>query len=228
MKTAAVLVVVFLGLAAFSVLLVAGPRAESLTTATTTLTRTVVSTVVATQTVTTMVSKTASGTEVMQSSALLELLSSRYPNYESMETYRIKLPSKPGTYQFSFAVFWRYGQNHSHVIIIEPPEKAEMVFMLDSLIQTRFVSSRHLPNIPAPWPPTASLTETVLTEDGRVLSRTWNITRNVPGYPSTPQVERSGAQAWVVSYKPLQDEQSGDSLVARYYFLVVRVIFSTS
>ncbi|MEM4345919.1 MAG: hypothetical protein QXI02_03375, partial [Candidatus Caldarchaeum sp.] len=84
MKTAAFLVVVFLGLAAFSVLLVAGPRAESLTTATTTLTRTVVSTVVATQTVTTMVSKTASGTEVMQSSALLELLSSRYPNYESM------------------------------------------------------------------------------------------------------------------------------------------------
>ncbi|MDW7978765.1 MAG: hypothetical protein RMH74_08180 [Candidatus Caldarchaeum sp.] len=223
MRTASVLLVLLLGLSAFSVIFLATPRGENqvkTTTFATTSTFTATTTISLTTTI--VITETRQGWD--PSSALVEAVGKRYPNQESFETYHIRLPNNPGTYYYSFAVFWKYNQNHTHIIYFHLPENKQMAILPDSTIQIRFVSARYLPNIPAPWPPIAEVVETVFTGDGFVSSRAWVLNRQIPGYPSSPQVERSGPQAWVVSYRPLDSEPAGESLVARYYFLVIRVI----
>ncbi|MDW8063771.1 MAG: hypothetical protein RMI43_06340 [Candidatus Caldarchaeum sp.] len=157
-------------------------------------------------------------------SALLEKLSSVVPNYEREEAYHIIVPSAPGTYSYGFAVFWKYGENHTHLLVFHAPENARYVFDVASFIQTRFVAAKNIPNVQASVFPRAELTETVVTSDGHIMVKKWDIQPTMPGYPSTPQIERGGSMVWVVSYKPLENVEYGESLVARYYFLEITVL----
>ncbi|MEM1945948.1 MAG: hypothetical protein QW614_01610 [Candidatus Caldarchaeum sp.] len=224
MRPVAILVLLLLGLSVFSAVFFIGVT-PSTSGSTRTIEPTIMSTLTKTVTSTVTVAKTVvEGSGSIPSSIVLKIAET-YPNFETMQTYHVWLPAKPGTYVYSFAVFWRYGENHSHIIYFHPPEGGKITFMLDSLIQTRFAAAKNIPNVPAPNPPVALLRETVFTEDGQVSVMSWDIGPHVQGYASRPQVERGGHIAWAVSYTPLEQKAYGESLVARYYFLQIRVTF---
>ncbi|MEM4494898.1 MAG: hypothetical protein QXE96_03770 [Candidatus Caldarchaeum sp.] len=154
---------------------------------------------------------------------LLEKLSSMVPDYDRAQAYHIYVPGEPGVYSYGFAVFWRYGENHTHLIIFHALENKTIIIGLNSLIQTRFAAAKNIPNTPAAFIPRAEMTETVITDSGQTLTRRWEIIPTSPGYPSTPQVERAGDMVWVIQYRLLDEREYGESLVARYYFLEIIV-----
>lgn len=222
MRPVAVLVAAFLALTVFSIAFFFPPQPSI-----SNLTQTFYVTSTLTKTVTytaTMVKTAGEGSGSVPPSILLKI-AEKYPSYETFQSYHVWLPAKPATYTYSFAVFWRFGENHTHIIFFHPPAGGRIVFMLGSLIQTRFAAAKNIPNVPAPNLPVALMSETVFTEDGQDFVKTWEIGPQVQGYPSQPQVERGGHMAWVISYKPLEHRDYGESLVARYYFLEVKVIF---
>lgn len=158
------------------------------------------------------------------SKQLLEQLSRVVPGYEKIEAYHIIVPSTPGTHSYGFAVFWKQGINHTHLIFFHAPDNARYVLDVDSFIQTRFVAAKHIPTVEARIIPRAELTETVITEKGETYRKQWDILPTTPGYPSTPQVDRGGDMVWIISYRPLEEKDYGETLVARYYFLKITVV----
>jgi len=216
-KTGALIVVVIIisGLV-LGTLLLAMPRTFETTSTTSRLV-----TVTATYTSTSYATVTRQGYGMP--TQLLEKLSSILPDYEKAQAYHVYVPSEPGRYSYSFAVFWRYEENHTHLIYFHAPLNKTFIIGLNSLIQTRFAAAKNIPNTPAAFIPRAEMTETVITDRGDTMTRRWDIVPTSPGYPSTPQVERAGDMAWVITYRLLDDREYGESLVARYYFLEIIV-----
>ena len=217
MKTGALLVVALLlsGLV-LGTLLLAMPRTLEATSTTTRL-----ATTTATITSTRFATVTRQGYGMP--TQLLEKLSSMLPNYDKAQAYHVYVPSEPGRYSYSFAVFWRYEENHTHLIYFHAPANKSFTLGLNSLIQTRFAAAKNIPNTPAAFIPRAEMTETVITERGESFTRRWDIVPTSPGYPSSPQVERAADMVWVITYRLLDDKEYGESLVARYYFLEIIV-----
>ncbi|MEM0441267.1 MAG: hypothetical protein QXF45_07285 [Candidatus Caldarchaeum sp.] len=217
MKAIAVGLAVFITAALILGLFLTTPQREAVTTATTTkqITITSVSTVVRFTTV------DKPGYSLPQ--PLMEKVAEIVPDYEKIQGYHILLPSEPGTYSYSFAVFWPYGENHTHLIFFHCEQTRRFVLTPSSFVQVRFVAARNIPNIQASVFPRGEIVETVVTDGGETSSKRWDIVPTIPGYPSTPQVERGGNMVWIVSYRPVEKGEYGESLVARYYFLEVTV-----
>jgi len=185
---------------------------------------TVVREVTTTTTRTTLAIKTAGpGYSSLPANMMLRLVN-MVPDYQNVETYHIWVPDKPGVYLYKFAVFWKFGENHTHIVVFHPPENRRFIFRPDSLIQVRFAAAKNIPNTPSPITPTALIVENVLTEDETVYSKSWEINPPLQGIPSQPQQASGGHQLWIVQYTPLELKNYGESLVARYYFLEMQVI----
>lgn len=218
MKTSIAVAAVLLAVGlASSYLLFSGPQSRGEIT---TFTHTATATLTVTSTKFTSVEKPGYGLPDL----LLQKLSQIQPDYDTKEAYHVYVPDKPGTYSYGFAVFWKYGINHTHLIFFHVADNRRIVFGPSSFVQTRFVAAKNIPNIEASVIPRAYITETVITGGGETFSKSWQILPNIPGYPSTPQIERNvGDIVWIISYAPLEQRPYGESLVARYYFLEIIV-----
>ena len=66
----------------------------------------------------------------------------------------------------------------------------------------------------------------VTTADEKRVVRSWNITPNIHGYASRPVDKLGDITAWIVVYRLVEmpPNTSEENLVARYYFLEVRIV----
>jgi len=220
LRTAAVLLAVMMGLGVFIFFAANTPQQSGQTI---THYTTIIKEITTTTTKTTLAVRTAGpGYSSMPADMLLRL-AEMVPDYEKLETYHVWVPDKPGVYLYRFGIFWRFGENHTHLVVFHPPEGRRFTFRPDSLIQVRFAAAKNIPNNPSSITPTALIEEKVLTEDGAVYEKTWEIKPPLQGIPSQPQRETGGHQVWVITYRPLELRSYGESLVARYYFLELQV-----
>ena len=148
-------------------------------------------------------------------------------DFEKVPVYHVYLPESEGVYRYYFAVYWYYWENLTHIIILHKPADVSAIFQKKSLIQTRFAKAWNIPNNQAISAPRANLTEIVVTtaDEGRVV-RSWNITPNIHGYASRPVDKLGDITAWIVVYRLVEmpPNTSEENLVARYYFLEVRIV----
>ena len=221
MRAAAVFLALMMGLGVFIFFLASYmPQSGQTITHYTTIVREVTTTT----TKTTLAIKTAGPSYSSLPANMMLRLVNMVPDYQNVETYHIWVPDKPGVYLYKFAVFWKFGENHTHIVVFHPPENRRFIFRPDSLIQVRFAAAKNIPNTPSPITPTALIVENVLTEDETVYSKSWEINPPLQGIPSQPQQASGGHQLWIVQYTPLELKNYGESLVARYYFLEMQVI----
>ena len=218
--TLALLIIVMMVLGLVGVIAFIPARVETMTT---TIFNTTTMTATALHTTTIGLGETYTVTQPPIPPALSGKMEEIIPGSTTAATYHIKLPSKPGVYKYSFAVFWKFKEEHVHTIVIEASEGTRFYMMPSSLIQVRLAAASNVPNTPAPFGPNATLTEIALGDDGVVRSESWEMRPNVYGIPSKPQIETGTVAVMVVKYIPGAMGETGESLVARYYFLEISV-----
>lgn|GEM_PF-2291086 len=221
--TLAVLITVMMVMGLVGVIAFAPSKTETITTTISTITTT---TVTALQTTTIALGETYTVTKPIIPPALSNKMEEAIPGSTDAISYHIKLPSKTGLYKYSFAVFWKFKEEHIHTIVIEASEGTRFYMRPDSLIQVRLAAAGNVPNTPAPFGPNATLTEIALGDDGVIKSLNWEMRPNIYGIPSKPQIERGAMVVLVVKYTPGEMGETGESLVARYYFLEISVVNS--
>ncbi|MEM3031636.1 MAG: hypothetical protein QW756_07490 [Nitrososphaerota archaeon] len=218
----AVLILVMLVLGAVGVVALNLGRTETVTQTTfNTVTVTSATTLILTATV--GLGETHTIVKPMIPDQIASLMEELVPGSTSSAIYYVKLPAEPGVYKYSFAVFWRFGEENIHTIVLESPEGRRFSIMPGSLIQVRFASAKNIPNTPAPFGSNATLTEVAIDSEGVVRIKSWEMLPNIYGIPSQPQIEYGSLSVWVVKYVPKEMGDAGESLVARYYFLEIAV-----
>ena len=221
MKTAmALLIIVMMVLGVVGVIALIPARMETVST---TIINTTTVTTTAHYTTTIGLSETYTVTKPPIPSTLSGKMEEIIPGSSIAPTYHIRLPSKPGVYKYNFAVFWKFKEEHIHTIIIEASEGMRFYIMPNSLIQVRLAAASNVPNTPAPFGPNAILTEIAFGDDGRARRQSWEMRPNVYGIPSKPQIETGTVAVMMVRYVPGEMGETGESLVARYYFLEISV-----
>jgi hypothetical protein len=116
-----------------------------------------------TTTKTTLAIKTAGLDYLSLPAKMILLLVETMPDHSKRRDIPYRGPDKPGVYLYRFAVFWKFGENHTHIVVFDPPENRRFIFRPDSLIQVRFAAAKNIPNNPSPIIPTALIKENVLT-----------------------------------------------------------------
>jgi len=201
------------------------------TTVATTLTELTTITKAATSTVATTQARTVTSlsTVVVQPpalpSGLAEMMEEAVPGSTSAQAYHIYLPNDEGTYKYFFAVYWRYRDNLTHVIVFHKKPSTKAFMLSNSLVQTRFAAAWNIPNNQAARAPHANITEVVLSLGGTPTMRSWEIKPTLHGYASKPVSGLGETTVWIVTYQliDMPEGASDENLVARYYFLEIGV-----
>jgi len=227
---AAGIMVVMLVVGFLAAVVIIPARVETVTT-TLTQTQTIVSTSTQTTTVTGFVTVTNTLTEVREGPgsayppALASAMEKVVPGSTSAPAYHIYLPAEEGVYGYNFAVYWRYRENLTYVIVFHKQPGTSASTIGDSLIQTRFAAAWNIPNNQAHRAPRANLTEIELKSGGGMKTNSWNILPVLQGYPTKPVTTFDDITVWVVTYRLLEmpEGASDENMVARYYFIEIAV-----
>jgi hypothetical protein len=80
------------------------------------------------------------------------------------------------------------------MVVFHLPEARRFIFRPDGLIKLRFAAAKDIPNNPSPITPTVLIKGNVLTGDGAVYSKSWEINPPLQRIPSQPQHASGGHQ----------------------------------
>jgi hypothetical protein len=51
---------------------------------------------------------------------MILLLVETMPDHSKRRDIPYRGPDKPGVYLYRFAVFWKFGENHTHIVVFDP------------------------------------------------------------------------------------------------------------